>query len=138
MAQQTLRVTSGPAAGTTIQLNGDLVFGRDAADSGSLGGDPEISRRHARNPPGANGEAVVEDLGSTNGTFVNGQRISSPTPLRPGDSLELGGSFDHSAPPPDRTWPRILDGVDDMLRAWAGRGARLAAAPGTPEGRLPS
>ena len=53
-------------------------------------------------------------------------------------SLELGGSFDHSAPPPDRTWPRILDGVDDMLRAWAGRGARLAAAPGTPEGRLPS
>jgi AcrR family transcriptional regulator len=35
-------------------------------------------------------------------------------------SLELGGSFDHSDPPPDRTWPRILDGVDDMLRSWAG------------------
>lgn len=34
-------------------------------------------------------------------------------------ALELGGGFDHSAPPADRTWPRILDGVDDMLRSWA-------------------
>jgi AcrR family transcriptional regulator len=34
-------------------------------------------------------------------------------------ALELGGGFDHSAPSPDRTWPRILDGVDDMLRSWA-------------------
>jgi AcrR family transcriptional regulator len=34
--------------------------------------------------------------------------------------LELGGSFDHSPPPPDETWPRILDGVDAVLRSWAG------------------
>jgi pSer/pThr/pTyr-binding forkhead associated (FHA) protein len=110
MAQQTLRVTSGPAAGTTIQLNGDLVFGRDAGDSGSLGGDPEISRQHARITAGANGEAVVEDLGSTNGTFVNGQRISSPTPLRPGDSLELGGStlqLAQQVPRPGTTPPPV-------------------------------
>jgi hypothetical protein len=33
--------------------------------------------------------------------------------------LERGGSFDHSSPPPDRTWPRILDGVDTVLRSWA-------------------
>lgn len=35
-------------------------------------------------------------------------------------SLELAGGFDHSPPTPDRTWPRILDGVDDMIRSWAG------------------
>ncbi|WP_107774200.1 TetR/AcrR family transcriptional regulator [Nocardioides sediminis] len=33
--------------------------------------------------------------------------------------LELGGGFDHSPPPPDATWPRILDGVDAVLRSWA-------------------
>lgn len=34
-------------------------------------------------------------------------------------SLELAGSFDHSEPPSDVTWPRILDGLDRMLRTWA-------------------
>ena len=34
-------------------------------------------------------------------------------------SLELAGSFDHSDPPGDMTWPRILDGLDHMLRTWA-------------------
>jgi AcrR family transcriptional regulator len=34
-------------------------------------------------------------------------------------TLELGGGFDHSAPPPDRTWSRILEGVDTVLRSWA-------------------
>jgi hypothetical protein len=34
--------------------------------------------------------------------------------------LELSGGFDHSTPPPDDTWPRILDGVDAVLRSWAG------------------
>jgi hypothetical protein len=93
MAQQTLRVIGGPAEGSTIQLNGDLTFGRDAGDGGSLGGDPEISRQHARITTGANGDLMVEDLGSTNGTFVNGHKIAAPTPLRPGDRIELGGSL---------------------------------------------
>jgi AcrR family transcriptional regulator len=51
--------------------------------------------------------------------------------------LELGGGFDHSAPPPDETWPRIIDGVDDMLRAW-GNDARLAPAPGARAAGPPS
>ena len=88
----TLRVSSGPAAGTTIELNGDLTFGRDSGDGGSLGGDPEISREHARLTRGADGEVLVQDLGSTNGTFVNGRRIAAPTRIRPGDVIELGGS----------------------------------------------
>ncbi len=88
----TLRVSSGPAAGTTIELNGDFTFGRDSGDGGSLGGDPEISREHARLTRGADGEVLVQDLGSTNGTFVNGHRIAAPTRIRPGDVIELGGS----------------------------------------------
>ena len=88
----TLRVTSGPAEGSTIELNGDLTFGRDAGDGGSLGGDPEISRQHARITTCSNGDLIVEDLGSTNGTFVNGHKIAAPTPIRPGDRIELGGS----------------------------------------------
>ena len=89
---RTLRVNSGPAAGTTIDLNGDFTFGRDVDDGGSLGGDPEISRRHARVSTASSGELLVQDLGSTNGTFVNGHRIEAPTPIRPGDVIELGGS----------------------------------------------
>ena len=92
MAEPTLRVTSGPAEGSTIELNGDLTFGRDAGDGGALGGDPEISRQHARITKGANGDLMVEDLGSTNGTLVNGHRIAAPTPIRAGDRIELGGS----------------------------------------------
>src|SRR5205085_11928454 len=57
---------------------------------GSLGGDSEISRVHARVYRDASGQLMVEDLGSTNGTFVNGNRISSPTPLRGGDELKVG------------------------------------------------
>ena len=92
MADQTLRVTSGPAAGTTIDLEGDFTFGRDMREAGALGGDPEISRRHARITTAASGELMIEDLGSTNGTIVNGHRITAPTPIRPGDRIELGGS----------------------------------------------
>lgn len=68
---------------------------RDRVVVGRAGGDvdvsdPEVSRRHLllRN---SSGRLAAEDLGSTNGTTVNGQRLSSETLLRPGDVLELGG-----------------------------------------------
>lgn len=48
-----------------------------------------VSRRHARITV-ASGAAMIEDLGSTNGTHVRGVRISAPTPLEPGDELALG------------------------------------------------
>lgn len=92
MAKEFIRVTGGPAAGATIQLNGDVTFGRNAADAGALGGDAELSREHARITRAATGDLLVQDLGSTNGTFVNGQRIAAPTPLRPGDQVQLGTS----------------------------------------------
>jgi hypothetical protein len=50
---------------------------------------PTVSRRHARILVEA-GQAVLEDLGSKNGTFVRGERISAPTPLADGDVIRLG------------------------------------------------
>jgi predicted component of type VI protein secretion system len=90
MAGETLKVTAGNASGSAIPLEQELVIGRSTPGLGSLGGDSEISRVHARVHHDASGQLTVEDLGSTNGTFVNGNRISSPTPLRPGDELRVG------------------------------------------------
>lgn len=92
MAEQFLRVTSGNAAGTEIALDDVLLIGRNAGGSGSLEGDSELSREHAKITRDANGDIVIEDLDSTNGTLVNGKRITAPTSLRPGDSILLGTS----------------------------------------------
>src|SRR3954468_24525467 len=90
MAGEVLKVTAGNAAGQDIPLEQELVIGRSTPGIGSLGGDSEISRVHARVFRDASGQLTVEDLGSTNGTFVNGDRISAPTPLRPGDEVRVG------------------------------------------------
>jgi len=52
-------------------------------------GDQEISREHAR-VVRREGYYWIEDLGSANGTYVNGLRIFSPQVLRPGDQIQLG------------------------------------------------
>ncbi|HKP59964.1 MAG TPA: FHA domain-containing protein [Polyangiales bacterium] len=51
--------------------------------------DPSVSRRHAE-LRACGDQLIVEDLGSRNGTFVNGQRIEQPVTLRPGDDLVFG------------------------------------------------
>src|SRR3954465_10327250 len=90
MAGETLKVVAGNAAGSTIGLEQELVIGRATPGDGSLGGDGEISRVHARVYRDASGQLTVEGLGSTNGTFVNGSRIVAATPLRAGDQVRVG------------------------------------------------
>src|SRR4051812_32028396 len=90
MAGESLRVVAGNAAGASIGLEQELVIGRATPGDGSLGGDGEISRVHARIYRDASGQLTVEDLGSTNGTFVNGSRITAATPLRPGGQGRMG------------------------------------------------
>lgn len=68
--------------------DGEHIAGRDAECSLVVDG-TTVSRRHARITIAA-GVATVEDLDSTNGTHVNGTRISVPTQLAPGDELALG------------------------------------------------
>ena len=67
-----------------------LTIGR-GLDCDVVLADRYVSRHHARisNLPMV---TLVQDLGSTHGTYVNGVRISQPTPLRPGDIIRIGNS----------------------------------------------
>jgi pSer/pThr/pTyr-binding forkhead associated (FHA) protein len=80
---------SGPTVGKVYPLEkGELFVGRDLSNDIVIN-DPEISRRHSR--LFAQGNAYyLEDLGSTNGTFINGQRLMGPAVLRPGDVVTFG------------------------------------------------
>lgn len=84
-----LVMKTGPAPGKTFPIEkNEIYIGRDVANDVFIN-DAEISRRHARLIQQA-GAYLLEDLGSTNGTYVNGQRIGGPSPLRPGDIVYLG------------------------------------------------
>ncbi len=75
--------------GTAIEIGRDLVAGRDEALDIPLGADGYASGRHARFARGQKGD-VVEDLRSTNGTFVNGDRVTGTRRLRAGDVVTIG------------------------------------------------
>ena len=85
-----LEVLAGKAAGMSIIIHDELVIGRHAEGAGQLADDEEISRLHARVTLAPDGSCSIEDLGSTNGTFVNGLRISTARTLAEGDTIELG------------------------------------------------
>src|SRR4051794_37716618 len=92
MAEERIEVTEGPAAGGEQGLEGELLLGRTSEGFGSLSGDPEISRRHAQISRTPEGRLYISDLGSTNGTFVNGERISGSAWLSAGDVVKVGQS----------------------------------------------
>jgi pSer/pThr/pTyr-binding forkhead associated (FHA) protein len=84
-----LIMRSGPTPGAAFMLEGDqITIGRDPANSITIN-DAEISRRHARLTY-QGGKYVLEDLGSTNGTFVNGQRLAGPRVLKSGEVVSFG------------------------------------------------
>jgi ABC-type multidrug transport system ATPase subunit/pSer/pThr/pTyr-binding forkhead associated (FHA) protein len=85
-----LIVTDGNAVGQEFPIVGELLFGREPGGFARLGDDPKLSRRHARIGLRPNGVLFIEDLGSANGTWVNGERISKPFPLVPGDIVKMG------------------------------------------------
>jgi pSer/pThr/pTyr-binding forkhead associated (FHA) protein len=87
-----LEMVAGKAVGMTILVEDELVIGRHAEGVGRLADDDEISRSHARISLDRSGFCAIEDLGSTNGTFVNGLRIAGPQTLSVGDTVELGGT----------------------------------------------
>ncbi|HET6866509.1 MAG TPA: FHA domain-containing protein [Solirubrobacteraceae bacterium] len=82
-----LRVVSGPSAGQTVEIEEEVVIGREDTDLAI--DDDELSRRHAVVRRHAN-RLQVEDLGSTNGTFVDGNRIAEPTLLGGGAEIKIG------------------------------------------------
>ena len=109
-----LRFVAGPLAGQVVEVTAAVVVGRQAADL--VVDDPQVSRRHARLRPAGDG-IEVEDLGSLNGTWVNGARIDRPARLVPGDRVRVG----------DSTFE-----VEAVAAAPAGTGAQAPPAPAAP------
>jgi pSer/pThr/pTyr-binding forkhead associated (FHA) protein len=86
---RSLVVVEGALAGTVIPLGvGDITIGR-APDSTLVLDDDYASNNHARISL-SNGTWVVQDMGSTNGTWVERNRITGPTPLAVGHQLKVG------------------------------------------------
>ena len=84
-----LIMRTGPNPGKSFELaKNELYIGRDINNDIVIN-DSEISRKHARLILQAGGY-VLEDLGSTNGSFVNGQRLMGPHVLRPGEMVMFG------------------------------------------------
>ncbi len=84
-----LVVTEGALAGTRIPLgDAGITIGR-AEDSTVVLTDDYASTRHARLVP-RDGQWLLEDLGSTNGTYLDRARVSSPTPVPIGASIRIG------------------------------------------------
>lgn len=86
----TVTVVQGPSAlmGVTVSVNGPVVVGRSPGADIVIG-DDFVSGKHARISPAGDG-AVLEDLGSTNGTILNGSPVTNPMQLRPGDAIDIG------------------------------------------------
>lgn len=85
-----LIVLAGDDLGKVIRLNGpELVIGRGDASGGQIQ-DPGLSSKHARLRVLPDG-VYIEDLGSKNGTYVDGTRVTAPRRLKDGDRIGLGG-----------------------------------------------
>src|SRR3954454_22655542 len=146
MADERVRVVVGQAPGTWFTVDGELLIGRAASDvDGRLGDDPQLSRSHARMARDAGGALTIEDLGSSNGTFVNGERVEGVRVLRLGDVVRLGTTelavtderglvpqetrTDVPAPAPVAAPARLISGDGVALAApAAGSGGRLLLA----------
>ncbi len=110
---------------------GSLPLGRGAPP---FSADRQVSRQHAELVRGVDHSLSVRDVGSRNGTFVNGRRVSdTPLPLSPGDVLSLGDTVLLARDLPvvrttDTTIPAIL-GHSEVIRQLRGTVARFARAP---------
>ena len=137
-----LRVVSGPNAGLTVDVDEEVVIGREDTDLAI--DDEEMSRRHAVVRRHAN-RLQVEDLGSTNGTFVDGTRIAEPTLLGGGAEIKVGttllvveGVLPVSDPSADVIQPRNVTRVSPAISDAGAAPAPAASATATATAPAPA
>ena len=85
-----LEIVTGPLAGRRLPLRGEVTVGR--ADTDLELNDAEVSRAHAVLRARPDGTVEVEDLGSTNGTYIDDVPVSGPALLGPGQQLRIGST----------------------------------------------
>ncbi|MGD3105341.1 FHA domain-containing protein FhaB/FipA [Streptomyces sp. YGL11-2] len=85
-----LVVSEGTLAGTTVALQGQTISLGRAHDSTIVLDDDYASSRHARIYPDRDGQWIVEDLGSTNGTYLDRTRLTTATPIPLGAPIRIG------------------------------------------------
>ncbi|MEU1274452.1 FHA domain-containing protein [Streptomyces sp. NPDC005799] len=85
-----LVVSEGILTGTTVALQGQTITLGRAHDSTIVLDDDYASSRHARIYPDRDGNWIVEDLGSTNGTYLDRSRLTTPTPIPLGAPIRIG------------------------------------------------
>ncbi|MHB8877908.1 MAG: sigma 54-interacting transcriptional regulator, partial [Myxococcaceae bacterium] len=116
----------GPRRGVVRELDGRLVIGR-AGEAGLQLVDDKVSREHCALDPVEGGHSCA-DLGSRNGTFVNGTRVEAPVALRPGDQIAVGESVLVYEPSFEAL--RARDGESTLiLTGSSAAGARPGASP---------
>jgi predicted component of type VI protein secretion system len=131
MAELVLEVVEGPGAGRQVPVARMAEIGR-GEDSAIRLDDQQASRHHARIWP-VEGGAAVDDLGSTNGTFVNGNRIHGPTLLGPNDQLRVGVTVFQVRTADDmRRQPTLVRPVPAGLAGAAPARPAAPTAPGPP------
>ncbi|MEU6588654.1 FHA domain-containing protein [Streptomyces sp. NPDC046881] len=89
-APSKLVVTEGTLTGTTVALQGQTITLGRAHDSTIVLDDDYASSRHARIYPDRDGQWIIEDLGSTNGTYLDRSRLTTPTPIPLGAPIRIG------------------------------------------------
>jgi pSer/pThr/pTyr-binding forkhead associated (FHA) protein len=77
--------------GTVYAVSDETTIGRAATATIGMGDDSFVSQLHARVYRDA-GSTMIEDLGSTNGTFLNGKRLTVPERLTTGDRVQIGST----------------------------------------------
>ncbi|MDF3142361.1 FHA domain-containing protein, partial [Streptomyces sp. T21Q-yed] len=85
-----LVVSEGTLTGTTVALQAQTITLGRAHDSTIVLDDDYASSRHARIYPDRDGQWIVEDLGSTNGTYLDRTRLTTPTPIPLGAPIRIG------------------------------------------------
>jgi len=138
-----LEIVTGPLAGRRLPLRGEVTVGR--ADTDLELNDAEVSRAHAVLRAQPDGTVEVEDLGSTNGTYIDDVPVIGPALLGPGQQLRIGSTVlrlggaavtaAHAAPPtveepaPAADPPRQAFAVPTVRRRHGERSAALLMGP---------